>query len=229
MAEAEADWRRWMAELRATSGPAQYALAARERLTAWVQLVEDQVLAGDSGSIDEALAYLRSDPYYFRSGYSRDRLAGRIARAALTEAQRAEARTFVLLCVDGLAHCRSRELGRLAGATADNALRRDLLDRLRSKDRDVVRRAIRVVARIRRPDLTDADRAVARQLVIEDAARSVWLTREVDRLARWLWSREWEDELRGITRHHGPGRAAAKRILAAADARRKKRPGPSLR
>jgi hypothetical protein len=210
-------------------GSAQEAYAARERLSAWVQRVEDQVSAGDAGSIDHALAYLRSDPYYFRSGYARDRLVGRVARAALTDAQRAEARAFVLLCVDGLVHCRARELGRLAGATADNALRRALLDRFRSPNRDVARRAIRVLASVKRPGLTDGDRAVARQLVVEDAARTPWLSRDVDRLARWLWSPAWEDELRAVTRHHGPDRAAAKRILAAADARRNKRPGPSRR
>jgi hypothetical protein len=226
MEEADADWRRWIAELR---GHAQQAYAARERLSEWDQLVEDQVSAGDAASIDQALAYLRSDPYYFRSGYARDRLAGRIARAALTDAQRAEARALVLLCVDGLVHCRPRELGRLAGATADNALRRDLLDRFRSKNREMARRAIRMLASIKRPGFTDADRAVARQLVVDDAAKTVWLSRDVDRLVRWLWSPEWEDELRGVTRHHGSDRAAAKRILAAVDARRNKRPGPSRR
>ena len=82
--------------------------------------------------IEEALEFLERDPYFFRSGYARERVARRLASIDLTAEQR------------------------------------------------------------------------------------------VARLAVYLWSREWEAELRNLLPHHGPDRAAAKRILSAV----KRQPDP---
>ena len=38
-----------------------------------------------------------------------------------------------------------------------------------------------------------------------------------ERLARWLWTPEWEAELRDLTQHHGPERAPAKKLLESID------------
>ena len=89
----------------------------------------------------------------------------------------------------------------------------------------MARRALRVIVNVRRPGLTPDDVAAARELVLDDAGRGRWLSPTVARLAVYLWSQEWEGELRGLLPHHGPQRAAAKRLLAALD-RGKWRPDP---
>jgi hypothetical protein len=205
---------------------AQQSHTAQRRLEACIDLLQDQVAGGHAASVDRALEYLRTDPYYFRSGYARDRLVGRVAQAELTEVQRADARAYVLLCVDGVLHCGLRPLGRLARATADNAMRRELRTRLRSSDGAVRSRALRMLARVRHPGLTEADRAVAQQFVLEEAGKRFYLTRDTDRLARWLWTPAWEDDLRLLVPHHDPDRAGAKLLLAVVDSRRARRPGP---
>jgi hypothetical protein len=205
---------------------ARAAHDARLRLLGSIQLLQDRISVGDASAVDRAFAYLRTDPYYFRSGYSRNRLVGVIAQAALTDDQRAVARTYVLLCVDGVLHCGPRPLARLARVTADNPLRRELRSRLRRGPAAPASRALRMLANVRHPGLTDADRAVAQQFVIQEAGKFPWLTPDTERLARWLWTPSWEDELRDLVRHHDPNRAGAKRLLAAVDTRRTRRPGP---
>ena len=70
------------------------------------------------------------------------------------------------------------------------------------------------------------DIASARSIVLADAARGQWLSSTVARLATYVWSGEWEAELRSLVPYHGPDRAAAKRLLEAADRRGRRRPAP---
>ena len=180
--------------------------------------------------VDAALTYLEADIYEFRSGYERARIARKISGLSLDAAQRARARKYVLDVVDGEKHCAQQALGQLAHAVADNTTRAALRARLHVTDVRVARRALRTLSRVRHPGLTAADQTAAQALVLADAGYTAWLPPNVDRLARWLWSTEWEAELRQITRAHGPERAAAKRLLDAIDrrrvARKAKRPGP---
>jgi hypothetical protein len=180
--------------------------------------------------IDAALTYLEADVYEFRSGYERARIARRISGLSLDSAQRARARKYVLDVVDGEKHCAQQALGQLAHAVADNTTRAALRARLRAPDVRVARRALRTLSRVRHPGLTAADQTAARALVLADAGYTAWLLPNVERLAQWLWSIEWEAELREITRAHGPERAAAKRLVEAIARRRAareaKRPGP---
>jgi hypothetical protein len=83
-----------------------------------------------------------------------------------------------------------------------------------------------MLARVRHPGLTEAERAVAQQFVLAEGAKRFYLTRDTDYLARWLWTPAWEDDLRELVRHHDPDRAGAKLLLAAVDSRRARRPGP---
>jgi hypothetical protein len=109
-------------------------------------------------------------------------------------------------------------------------MRKTVRSRLHSPDDGVARRAIRTLTRVRHPGLTDADVAAARELVLAEASRTPWLPPNVQRVARWLWTPEWEAELRDLTQHHGPERAPAKKLLESVDqsrARRaRRRPGP---
>ena len=106
-------------------------------------------------------------------------------------------------------------------------MRASLRARLHADDVHVARRAVRTLSRIRRPGLTAADATAARALVLADAGHAPWLSPNVERLARWLWSAEWEAELRDLTQHHGPERAPAKKLIESMDRRRAlRRPGP---
>ncbi len=130
-------------------------------------------------------------------------------------------------CVDGTKHCGYSELALLARSVADNPMRKALRSRLHASDIRVARRVLRSITKVRHPGLTDADIALAQELVLADAARTPWLSPSVERLARWLWTPEWEAELRDLTQHHGPERASAKKLVESMDRRRaRRRPGP---
>jgi len=133
-------------------------------------------------------------------------------------------RALVLSSVDGERHCPQPGLGRLAKAVADNPLRRELRARLH-RDTAVARRALRTIVNVSHPGLTPDDIAAALSLVLTDAARGQWLSPTVARLAIYVWSDNWEADLRALLPHHGPDRAAAKRLLDTID-RRRRRPGP---
>jgi hypothetical protein len=213
------------------STPTRYELsrrsmAAQSRLGQSLQEIQDALAAGDVSAAGPALAYLEADPYYFRSGYARCRLAGRLSRVALAGPELARTRELVLKTVDGQRHCGQPGLGRLAGSVADNALRRALRARLHSPDEAVARRALRTIRYVRRPGLDPQDLQAARALVLRDAGNGRFLTPGIERLARWLWTPEWQSELRQTARHHGPYRTGARRLLENADRRRVRRPGP---
>lgn len=202
--------------------------AARDRLESRLQMLGDRLVLGEDehDAADQALSYLEADPYYFWSGYARARMARRLAKAPLDAAQLQRARRYVLGCVDGTKHCDQSGLGPLARSIADNPTRGAVRSRLHSADPRVARRALRTLSRIRRPGLGAADIAVAREIVLTDAARTWWLPPNVERLARWLWTPEWEAELRSLTKHHGSERAPAKMLVESMDRRRARRPGP---
>ena len=194
-------------------------------IDSWVVELGVGLDRGEPQAIEAALALLERDPYFFRSGYARERVARRLARVELTPAQKVRARAVVLSSVDGQRHCPQPGLGRLAKAVADNPLRRELRARLHHRDTAVARRALRTVVNVRHPGLTPDDIAAARALVLTEAARGQWLSPTIARLAMYLWSDNWEADLRRLVLYHGPDRAAAKRLLDAVD-RRRRRPGP---
>lgn len=189
----------------------------------WLIDLDRGLAGGEVGAVEDALAFLEEDPYFFRSGYARERVARRLARVELTPLQKNRARTIVLSTVDGQRHCPLRGIGKLARRVADNPLRRELRARLHHRDDAVARRALRVVVNVRTPGLSGDDIAAARALVLAEAARGRWLSPTVARLAAYLWSREWESELRDLLPYHGPDRAAAKRLIELAERRRRRR------
>ncbi|MFL5929134.1 MAG: hypothetical protein ACJ77E_19560 [Gaiellaceae bacterium] len=195
-------------------------------IDSWVVELGERLAAGEPAAIEEALTFLERDPYFFRSGYARERVARRLARAQLTPEQKIRARAVVLSSVDGQRFCPPPGVGKLARGVADNSLRRELRARLHHPDRAVARRALRMVVCVPHPALTADDIAAAQALVLADAGRGQSLSPTVARLAVYLWSRPWEAHLRSLIPNHGPDRAAAKRLIAAADQRRQ-RPDPS--
>ena len=195
-------------------------------IDSWVLELAPRLSGSDPEAVEDALLFLERDPYFFRSGYARERVARGVARAELTPTQKARARAVVLSTVDAGRHCPLPGVGKLARAAADNALRRELRARLHHRDAAAARLALRVLVSVRKPGLAAEDIAAARALVLADAGRWQWLSPSVARLATYCWSDEWEAELRRLVPYHGPERAAAKRLLAAADQRRGRRPAP---
>ena len=192
-------------------------------IDAWLTELDRRFAGGEAAAVEDALTFLEQDPYFFRSGYARERVARRLARMELTPHQQVRARQLVVSTVDGDRHCPQPGIGKLARAVADNPLRRELRSRLHHHDAAVARRALRMLVNVRKPGLTAGDLAAARALVLAEAARGYWLTPTVARLAAYMWSREWEAELRDLIPHHGPDRAAAKRLIELADQRRRRR------
>ena len=89
----------------------------------------------DGSAVEVALAFLEEDPWYFRSGYHRNRIVGALADAPLSGRALERARAVVLGTVDGRLHSGGAGVHRLAGAVADNELRRALRARLHHPDR----------------------------------------------------------------------------------------------
>jgi hypothetical protein len=187
------------------------SMAAQERLARSLVETENGLAAGEVDAIRAALAYLEADPYYFRSGYARCRLAGRLSRVRLPEPEAVRARALVLDVVDGRRHCGQPGLRRLAAAVADNGLRRALRRRLHSPDPALARRALHTISCVRHPGLDRGDIEAARSLVLQDIGASPFLSPSLDRIARWLWTPDWQRDLRRTALHHGPDRNGAKR------------------
>jgi hypothetical protein len=190
---------------------------------AWTDELRQRMDAGDDGAVDDALEFLERDPYFFRSGYARERVARMLAKVPLSSGQRRRAREVVVSTIDGHRHCPLPGLGKLAGAVADNELRRQVRARLHSADPAVARRALSVVVSVRRPGLSPAHLDAARAITLVHAGRGTWLSPTAARHATYLWTPEWADELRSISRDHGPDRAAARRLLGLARQRRERR------
>jgi hypothetical protein len=201
--------------------------AARQRLDTVLASAGAALERGDAWAVDAALTYLKLDPYYMGSGYARSRLCLRLARQRLNADDQSRARRLVLGAVDGVTHCAQPAIGRLAASVANNELRRELRIRLHSSDASTAHRALRTIVRVRHPGVAPADLQVIRTLILDSAGNGIWLSPDLARLARWAWSAEWERELRELTRHHGPWRSGAKRLLWAAEQKqRRTRPGP---
>jgi hypothetical protein len=186
------------------------------------QAIEAALATGEATAIDRALAFLEDDPYFFRSGYARQRIARKLASSPLDEPQRQRARRIVMGWVDGQFHPGRAGAVRLARAVADNSMRRALLGRLRGDDSDVARRSLYALSSVKRPGYSPADLARAHEILLHDISRTRYPPVPSFQAALRLWSPEWEAELRDIAVMHGPHRAAAKSLLQYVDRRRQR-------
>lgn len=175
--------------------------------------LEIGVLLADPYAIDEALAFLEADPFTFRSGYARCRIALRLAGAPLSQQQRARARALIVSSVDGSNHCPQPGIGRLARTVADNDLRRQVRARLHDPDLTVAHRSLRMLPCLPHPGLTPADLRAARELILQGLRGRQYLPPSYLRLARWAWGGDWARELQGLADQHGPDRAGARALL----------------
>lgn len=157
-------------------------------MDSWLVSLGERLSSGDPVAVDDGLRFLADDPYVFRSGYAREKVARWLARAPLDAAQRARARDVVLGTAEGRLHCPHPGVGRLAREFADNSLRRSLRLLLRDRDEGVAWRALRILMVVRRPGLTPADLVTAQALALGRAGSGVALSRMVARVAMRIWT-----------------------------------------
>lgn len=105
----------------------------------WDDLV--RASQGDWAGLETLIGFLEADPFFFRSGYAKERILKLVKRAPLDAGQRARLRDVCLAVVDGRDRREFRNYCRLAAALDDPALRAGLSERLESADSGVRRRA----------------------------------------------------------------------------------------
>lgn len=103
---------------------------------------EDALRIGEEAAVEVAIKYLELDPYYFRSGYSKERILRILKKLELSKKQQDRLRNVILSKVDSH-DCREfRAYCRLAKKLNDEGLLKRLKQRSGSLDEGVKRRAI---------------------------------------------------------------------------------------
>jgi hypothetical protein len=197
---------------------------ARVEFAEWLETVAEALRMGESRAFEQAFAFLELDAYFFRSGYERARLVRAMSSAPMSAQQRARARAYVVACADGNLHCDLRALAMLADHVADNELRRALRARLHAADEAVVSRAVKTLDRVRHPGFDDKDLIAVRGWLLREVAGGR-MSLAAERVVRWIWTPEWEADLRVAAAQHGRGRRGAKLLLERQQQRRRGRSG----
>jgi hypothetical protein len=180
----------------------------------------EHLASGDSGAIDTAIRFLEDDPWAFGTGYTKERILGRLKLVDLSPAQAGRLRAVILARVDGPYRREFRRFCLLAPRVANTAFRQTLVDRLRSGDSGTRIHALWVLEALHQP-LTGDERMIA-QLAIEElaagpfAARaSGWLSAAVHRHA----DPAWLDGLIGRATARDKAGRDARRVLGMASLR----------
>lgn len=97
---------------------------------------------GDARAVDEAIAFLEADPWFFRSGYQKERLIRHLKRLPLRGGQRARLGEIVIAAIDGRDRREFRHYCRLACAVWSTHLDDRVALRIASDDAGIRRRAI---------------------------------------------------------------------------------------
>lgn len=97
--------------------------------------------AGDVQSIEEAIAFLEADSWFFSSGYQKQILIRHLKRLPLDDAQRARLCRVVLAAIDGRDRTEFRHYCRLACAVWSDALEEEVAKRMQASDAGIRRRA----------------------------------------------------------------------------------------
>ena len=143
------DWvRRWSGYWDGLKSDANYqrlqeeARVAREELhSPGFEAALEALRNGDTGGAEYAIAYLESDPWYFRSGYLKGRIARWLRQIDLSERQRERLRTVLLAALQKGSRYEQVEHRKLARRLDTSAFRAELSERARSKDEAIARRA----------------------------------------------------------------------------------------
>ncbi len=143
------EWvRRWSEYWDGLKGDADYqrlieeARSAREQLhTPEFEAALEALRSGDTRGVEHAIAYLEADPWYFRSGYLKGRMARWLRQVELRESQRDRLRAVLLAAVQKGSRLEQVEYRKLARRLDTPALRAEFGKLAGSKDAGVARRA----------------------------------------------------------------------------------------
>lgn len=103
----------------------------------------------DPEAVEDAICFLEVDPWFFRSGYIKERILHLLKRCHLTARQRERLQQCIVRSVEGGSRRVFARYARLGGVHASNALMTAIESRLDSADPEVRRRASHVLAVIR--------------------------------------------------------------------------------
>jgi hypothetical protein len=101
--------------------------------------------------------------------------------------------------------------------------RRGTRTRLHEPSAAIARRALETLTFVPRAQLSRADVGRARELALLQAGKGRWIGSRAHRISMWLWTPDWEADLRRIVAHHDPHRAGAQRLLGLVDRRRERK------
>ena len=143
------EWvRRWSAYWDGLKSDSNYqrlqeeARAARDELhTPEFEAALDGLKYGDASGAEYAIAYLEADPWYFRSGYLKGRIARWLRQVELNERQRERLRAALLAALHKGSRYEQVEYRKLARRLDTPAFRDELGKLARSKDDGIAHRA----------------------------------------------------------------------------------------
>jgi hypothetical protein len=96
---------------------------------------------GHARYVETAIAFLEADPWFFRSGYEKQKIIQHLKRAQLSETQRLRLARVVLAAIDGRDRVEFRHFGRLACGIWSDFLDEEVALRMQSPDPGIRRRA----------------------------------------------------------------------------------------
>jgi hypothetical protein len=179
----------------------------------------ERLRTGDPVAVEPAITFLEVDPWCFRSGYAKETILRFLPRAPLTEEQAERLRVVVLHAVDVGDRREFRGYGRLARHVVDDALRFELLSRMRSADPGRARRALWILEALAEEFGAD-DRARVLALLEAAATDARWwrVSGWVERIAHRHRDSVWSASLLDRATSDAPEAVAALRLLWAAGA-----------
>ena len=177
--------------------------------------VATRLADGDALAVEEAIRYLENDPWEFRSGYAKATLLRRLKHIELAEADKSRLGAVLIRYVDIGWRWDFEEACTLARFLETDALRASLRARLRARDASTAMRALTMLLRLRRADLSAADLDRARTVLVEWAARDGRLRLRMRGHVRRLWSPQWGRALVALadSRSDAPKAFGARRLL----------------
>lgn len=158
---------------------------------------EDRLRENDPGAIDQALAFLETDPWWFRSGYAKERLLRRLRPLTLNAEQERRSVQVVKSWVAGRPRREFRQLTRYA-RRFDEELHLWVVQQLRASDPVTRRHALWLLFALRNPVDSEEAANLVRHGLVEMCAGDPELWRRSDWLkgaVRQVWTAEWGEEL----------------------------------
>jgi hypothetical protein len=188
----------------------------------------ERLAESESDALEPALVFLEADPWCFRSGYAKERIAELLPRHHPAPGQQARIERVLLHVVDVGDRREFRRFCKLARSMAGKPLRSGLRQRLMGDDLDVARRALLMLSEISDAPLSAGETARAREILLDAARRRelkdpsyagivYWFPPAwVAPLVRRYWDASWGHDLVAIAIAGGEDRQPAVQTLTSA-------------